>query len=250
METVTVNGKEVPVSELVAAFTALPAVRNELSEVQRAQEAAVRQIEETARQVQFVEKMQSDPSFARKVVDHLAEIHHESAYMNDLTGNPNANTGEQDQDTGDITGRGVKVSDLTDRRIEDLNRQIAEMKSKTQLDEVLQVVKQQYPEVDPQALLKRALESDLPLSHLPTMAAAIDRDRLAGRLEEQGRNKTFLSEMLGDGGVDQGDLSLLGSSLTTAELDPGANIDYGTLEIGDAILLAAQKVGLDAGPMV
>lgn len=258
MDTVDVGGRQVPITELVAYFAQKDAKEQELQSLRASQTAANEQLARTAEVVDAVERAKTDPQFARRFVDALAAAHANSAFFRDSlpgSADPDANGGDPVNLTPPPTGAppvappappaGANDPMLSmARQLEELRAQVAEDQQQRFLDSKLNEIREQYPTIDTDALLRQAIERKLPIDQLDLLAGNLERERLAAALKAKETNNSLLDGLLGGAGDDADDaLARLGSSLSAAQVGGDAGVDYANLSTSDAILLAMKEQG-------
>ncbi len=116
------------------------------------------------------------------------------------------------------------------------------------LDAKMASIAETYPAIDTDALLQKAIEQKLPLEHLDLLASDFERERLSGVLKAKDQQNSILDGLLAGGGSDDADEALagIGSTLSSAQVNGDAEIDYSALSVRDSVALAMAKHGQPA----
>ena len=83
MDTVTVNGVEVPLTEVVAYFAQKDTHAAEATRQKQALAQANSELEKASSYVEAITRAKEDPSYARDLVDAFKQYHEGSAYFSD-----------------------------------------------------------------------------------------------------------------------------------------------------------------------
>lgn len=260
MDTITIEGKEVPVSEVAAFYARKDQIEADATRQRQALETANGEIAKSAAAVQAIEQAKNDPAFAKSMVDAISTVHKDSAYFAG-TVDPPAPTPPAPTPgtppvppTTTLPAPGAPAGDVVNaagqseatlalaRQVEDLQRQVLAGQSQSLLNAKLAEIKEQFPSLDEQEILKSAVEQKIPLEHLHLVAGDAERSRLAKELEKRNSNSSLLNELMFGRGNDDGDLDQglkdIGVGLTAAQVDGTADVDYAKLDTGGALALA------------
>jgi hypothetical protein len=244
MDTVTIEGKEVPITELAAAYQRAQTLSTEVTTLRAQAEAAAQQLASSAEAVEQIQRLQRDPEFAAQVVGALKTRHADSAYFAATVPpvTPPASDGQQQEPA--VIQPAATVTESAEvlalrKQLEDLQGAFAKDQGGRMLTSTLEQLEERFPFVKRDDLLKAAAEQQVGLESLPLLAASIDRDRLEAELQAKGSNDTLLDQLFGGAGVSEEGIAAVGSSLTTAQLNGDADVDYASMSTDDAILRAA-----------
>lgn len=262
MDTIEIDGHQVPVTDLAAWWAKKQVVENESRQTKEALAAANQQVAQAAKAQEAIERVRTDPEFAKQFADTLATVHAESAFFRGQTA-PQAPQGATDPQDPNVTppvDPPVTTPPVTQiphpdpalaQQVERLTREIAEMRSTSFVDAKLAEIKNRYPSLDPEKVLSDALEAKFPIEHLEAFAAQQEADRLSGVLAEREKGGSLLHELLSPHGEDMDEqLHALGSSLSAAQLTGDAGVDHAALTPEEHVMKAMASVGLgvDNGP--
>ena len=254
METVTIAGKEVPISELVSAYTKLPTISSEAQALREAQTATRAELEDASRAREAIRRIQDDPQFARQFADNLKAHHADSAFFREDEVTPPVAELQDDIDIEIPTGGLPHMASASEntvfaQQIEALQTKLARQDAERNLEAVRAKITGDYPSLDFDAMLEDAVKQSVPLELLHLVADSHEAKRLSGELSKRETNNSMLSELMGmSGGTDTADsLARLGSSLSASQLSADADVDYTTLSTEDALMLAMKQV--DAGEL-
>jgi hypothetical protein len=254
METIEIEGKQVPVTELAAWYAKKATIENENRQTKEALTAANQQLAQSANAVAAIDRVRTDPEFAKQFADTLANVHSDSAFFQE-TPPPAAPQGAGENQEPNVltpppatppTNQPLPSPDpAVAQQVERLQRRIDEMAATTFVDAKLSEIKDRYPSLDPQKVLERALEEKFPIEHLEAFAATMDNERLTGIIAERDKGSSLLQDLLSPHGEDVDEqLQALGSSLSVAQLNGDVGIDHGSLSTEDHVLKAMAEVGL------
>ena len=112
----------------------------------------------------------------------------------------------------------------------------------------LEAVNEKFPSLNPEDVLKRALEEKLPVEHLGLVASDMERERLEGIVNERTKQNNLLDQLMNatfSTGDTDDQLEALGSSLSAAQLSGEAAVDWGQASMEDMILASMAEVGID-----
>lgn len=262
-DTINIAGREIPLADVVAAYTKLPQHEQELATLRTAQAAANQEIASASPMVEMVQRMQSEPGFAKQVVDRLSGMHSQSAYFQASTEPPAAaapaapapgaapvTTPAPAAGTQIPVPGAMAAPDLESaKQVEDLRREFNAFRNQQALDGTLLALGEQFPGLDTEALLKAAIERGIPLENLDLLADRFERERLQGVLAEKSKNNDLINDLLAGGGgkTDDENLANLGLSVSAAQLQGDSAVDYASLSTADALALAFAEQGMTAG---
>lgn len=260
MDTVTIDGKEVPITEVVAYYSKKDAHEAEATRLRDAQAASARELANAAGAVQAIEQAKNDPAFARQLVDTVTQLHADSAFFRDTGGEPPVPPVEgvppvpgqpapvATPPVAPVPGAPVAATGEVLRlaqQIETMQRTIDADQAQRLLTSKLEAIKTQYPALDTDEIVKKALEDKLPLEHLDLLAGNFERERLAGVLAKKETNNELLNGLMAGGtGADANEsLASLGLSLSASQLTGDSEVDYGAMSTRDAVAKAFADVG-------
>jgi len=258
MDTVKINGVDVPITEVVARYTQAEQLQKDLQTKDDSLAAANQQLQQAAVAVKAIEDARNDPAFARQLTERLAQLHAGSAHFQQAPAAPAAPAAPPAPEGGNVIppapaapGTQIPAAPIgapnleLAREVEDLRRQFQTDQNQRALTEKLTELGEQYPGIDTSKVLKAAIERSLPLEHLDLLAADFDRARLQEALTAKENNNDLIEGLLSGGGgkTDAENLANLGMSVSAAQLQGDAEVDYAALDTGDALLLAMRDVG-------
>lgn len=258
MDTVNIDGKEIPLTEVVAFYARKEQLEAEANQLRASNAAANNELKRSASAVDAIERAKNDPEFARSMVDALSDLHASSAFFVDTPSLPDSSVqdpavttppiepGVQSQSLANPPAPAVSPENLAlARQVEALQRQVDADASQRALDQHLAEISASYPAIDTDALLRAAIERKLPLEHLNLLASDFERERLSGVLKERESNNNLLNGLLLGGGGESMDENLqgIGLSLSAAQMNGDAEVDYAALDTGEALALAFAKHG-------
>lgn len=255
MDSIEIEGKQVPVTEVAAWYAKKAQVEAESARTREALTAANGQIAQSADALAAIERLKTDAEYAKQFADAIASHHAESAFFQQQQTKP---IGADDDGTQSMTPPpgtqtpppaatpGVpSVDPAVAQQVERLQRQINEMQATQFVDTKLGEIKAKFPSLDPQKVLERTLEAKYPIEHLELVAGTMEGERLSGVLAERDKNSSMLDALLSPDGQDlDGQLAALGSSLSVAQINGDAGVDHGALSTQDHVLKAMAEVGL------
>lgn len=247
MDTVQINGKEVPISELISTFHKAATLEGEVAQLRTTQQSTNEQLAQAARAQQAIERARTDPEFAKTMIDSIRDIHKGSAFMQE-SAPPAPPAPNGDPLVTDAPAPTPNANLELAQQVETMRREMAGMQSQRLLDAKIEELQAKFPTVDPTELIKRALENELPLEHLGILAQAMDQERLATEAAKVSTNNDLLEGLLsGAGGTTAEDnLARLGSNVSAAALAGDAEVDYASMDPRDAVLLAMKDLGAPA----
>lgn len=255
MDTIEIEGKQVPVTEVAAWYAKKAQVEAEAARTREALTAANGQIAQSADAIAAIERLKTDAEYAKQFADAIASHHSDSAFFQQQTAQPIGAEGEgappamtppaTTPPANSTPPPTTQVDPAVAQQVERLQRQINEMQATQFVDTKLAEIKDKYPSLDPQKVLERTLENKFPIEHLELVAGTMESERLSGVLADRDKNTSMLDALLAPDGQDlEAQLSALGSSLSVAQINGDAGIDHGALSTEDHVLKAMAEVGL------
>lgn len=255
MDTVKINGVDVPITEVVAKYTRAEQLEKDVKSKDDSLAAANQQLQQAATAVSAIDNARTDPAFARQLSDRLAQMHAGSAHFQQEAAPPPPPVAPEGAPVippaPAVPGTQIPTAPVgapnleLARQFEDLQREVHADRNQRALQEKMAELVEQYPGIDATKLLKAAIDRSLPLEHLDLLASDFERERLAEALKAKDDNNELLEGLLSGGGgkTDDENLSNLGLSVSAAQLQGDANVDYASLDTGDALALAMAQVG-------
>lgn len=134
------------------------------------------------------------------------------------------------------------------RQVEVLQQQINAMQADQFVTAKLDSVSERFPSLNPEDVLKRALEEKLPVEHLELVASDMERERLEGVVKERTKQNNLLDQLMNatfSTGDTDDQLEALGSSLSAAQLSGEDAVDWGQASMEDMILASMAEIGID-----
>jgi hypothetical protein len=257
MDTILIDGKEVPITEVTAFYARKAALESELATSKQSLSAANQQLSQASRAVEAIERAKRDPQFARELADTLRTVHQDSAFFKDQTPPPAQDDGSApppapEGGTQVLPQGAPAVAAPVDlalaRQVEVLQQQINSMQADQFVTAQLEAVSEKFPSLNPEDVLKRALEDKLPVEHLGLVASDMERERLEGIVNERTKQNNLLDQLMNatfSTGDTDDQLEALGSSLSSAQLSGEAAVDWGQASMEDMILASMAEVGID-----
>lgn len=260
MDTVEIGGRQVPISEVVAYFAQKDQREQELTTLRQTSEAAKQELARASVAVETLNKAKEDPSFARQLVDTVRSIHADSAFFRDPAGAPPAPPAPTDGTppvnqppatppaTPVIGAPAAPVDNMVlqlAQQVEQMQAALNASQSSALVKAKLDAISERFPSLDTEAVLKRAVEEKIDLNHLELLAGDMERDRLEVVVKERETQNSLLDGLLsGGGGANvQENLDGLGLSVSAAQLQGDADVDYSKLDTRDAAALAFAQLG-------
>lgn len=250
-DTVDIGGQQVPITELAAWYAKREQIEREIKQTQEALNAANGQLTDFAAAKEAIERLKTDPEYAKQFSDAISQHHADSAFFQQT---PSAPIGPEGEGTPPVTTPpatppAAPAAPVVDphmaQQVERLERQIQEMQATSFVDAKLKEIHERYPSLDPQKVLERTLESKYPIEHLELVAGTMESERLSGVLAERSKSSSMLDALLAPNGEDlDSQLAALGSSLSVAQIDGDAGVDHAALSTEDHVLKAMAEVGL------